>query len=142
MMLTVSWSKIKNEHVCATLVLASGERLYYRDTRRFGRLCFCTVEAAKAYLSKVQPDMFTLTLDEFIAGMHRKNAVLSSVGNYVAAETLYRVCIHPRAKIGKLTDDDLETLLERTLRAVEFGLWTNENEPFARCVHRVWNVKE
>lgn len=38
MMLTGSWSTTKNEHTCVTLVLEDETRLYYRDTRRFGRL--------------------------------------------------------------------------------------------------------
>lgn len=39
-----------------------------------------------------------------------QNAVLSGVGNYVAAESLYRARLHPQAKIGKLTDTHLEEL--------------------------------
>lgn len=35
-------------------------------------LRFCSAEAAKAYLGKVQPDMFELTLEEFLQGMRRK----------------------------------------------------------------------
>lgn len=124
MMLTGSWSTTENNHVCVTLVFANDLRLYYRDTRRFGRLDFCAQTMVDDHLSKIKPDMFTLTETDFVQAMRQKNrtgayscimdqnAVLSGVGNYVAAESLYRACIHPKCKISKLTDAQLLSLLE------------------------------
>lgn len=129
MMLTGSWTTVQNEYVCVTLHLENGSLLYYRDTRRFGRLDYCTQKQAKTYLEKVQPDMFQLKCTDFISAMRKKNrtgvyscimdqnAVLSGVGNYVAAEALYRAKLHPQCRISKLSDAQLKTLL-LSIRAV------------------------
>lgn len=133
MMLTGSWSTIKNDHVCTVLTIenedGSSFPLYYRDTRRFGYLDFCLLEAAKNRLAKIQPDMMQISEQKFLQGMRIKNrtgiyscimnqeAVLSGVGNYIAAEALYRARLNPKAPISKLSDKHLKLLLHE-IRAV------------------------
>jgi formamidopyrimidine-DNA glycosylase len=130
MMLTGSWTLIKTKHTCVELHLRSNSSeselllLYYNDTRKFGRLDFCTKLEQEAHLTKLKPTALEITSIDFVNGMRKKNrtiiyncimdqnAVLSGVGNYIANESLYRSGIAPRCIIKNLKDEHLEKLYE------------------------------
>lgn len=123
MMLTGSWITSPSPFTCVVLHFDTF-KLYYKDSRRFGRLDFCSETEADCYLSKVKPDIMQLTKEEFCTAIRKKkramiynvildqNTVLSGVGNYIAAESLYRAEIHPRSLVQNIPKEKLECLYE------------------------------
>jgi DNA-formamidopyrimidine glycosylase len=109
------------------------KKLYYDDQRRFGTLKFFTrASEAQRELDKklrsIGPDLLNddkFTQQEFISIMRKKSLenknitrvitdqkVISGIGNYLKAETLYSAKINPHRLVGSLTDDELATLFK------------------------------
>jgi DNA-formamidopyrimidine glycosylase len=109
------------------------KKLYYDDQRRFGTLkFFIEPQQAKQELDKklrtIGPDLLndnTFTKAEFISRMRRKilqhknitrvitdQKVISGIGNYLKAESLYAARINPHKEVGSITDDELGALFK------------------------------
>lgn len=109
------------------------KKLYYDDQRRFGTLKFFTraYEAQRELdlkLKSIGPDLLNddkFTQEEFINKMRKKNLenknitrvitdqkVISGIGNYLKAESLYSAKINPHRLVGSLTDNELSSLFK------------------------------
>ncbi len=122
-----SWRTEPGRHHMLTFVLDDHTHLAYNDSRRFGTFkMFHDPDASllEAKLAKLGPDLLAdpgidaaLWRSRLRARDHRNvcealmdQKVVSGIGNYLKAEALYRARIHPLARVGDLTDDDLESL--------------------------------
>jgi formamidopyrimidine-DNA glycosylase len=109
------------------------QKLYYDDQRRFGTLkFFVDPQQAKLELEKklrtIGPDMLNdtkFTKTEFITRMRKKTLqhknitrvitdqkVISGIGNYLKAESLYTARINPHKEVGSITNDELGSLFK------------------------------
>lgn len=109
------------------------KKLYYDDQRRFGTLKFFInpIEAKKQLdkkLSSIGPDLLNdknFTKNEFIIRMRKKTLqhknitrvitdqkVISGIGNYLKAESLYTARINPHKEVGSITNDELSELFK------------------------------
>jgi formamidopyrimidine-DNA glycosylase len=102
--------------------LDDGQRLYYQDPRKFGRLWLVSDPAS--LLSKLGPEPLTEPfpieqLAQKLAG--RKASIkavlldqgfLAGVGNIYADEALFLAGIHPARPAGELTAEELAQLYE------------------------------
>jgi formamidopyrimidine-DNA glycosylase len=101
----------KHTHVC--MQLDDGRELRYSDPRRFGRMAYLAGESLAAELRRFGADPLEVSVNEFVAGMRRRNArikallldqsVLRGVGNIYADESLWSAKIHPARRGARLS---------------------------------------
>lgn len=100
-------------HTHARIVLDGGVELRFRDTRRFGRLRYCTGEELEGIFSLLGPDALKITEQQFQQSLKKRRgaikalllnqAVISGLGNIYADEALFSARIHPETPAGKIT---------------------------------------
>ena len=109
-----------DKHTHVLLDLDSGARLFYRDSRKFGRIWL--VEDVAPVLARLGPeplsDDFTPAgLGQRLAGRQAAikallldQSIIAGVGNIYADEALFRAGVHPLRSGGSLTGDEWEKL--------------------------------
>ncbi len=122
-----SWKLVKNDHSRVQLQFSDGSSVYFEDMRNFGTLKM--VKGKHQLIDKLQslgPDMLAedVSHDKFTQAFRRKNSknicevlmdqtVVSGVGNYLKADSLWSAKINPHATVGDLSDDDLVILCDK-----------------------------
>lgn len=120
-------------HTHVEFPLASGERLAYRDPRRFGRLWLIT-SPEESPARHLGPDALTISEEEFLERVGKRNRmikpllldqeVLAGIGNIYADESLFRAGIHPRTNSGHLRKNRLSELWRATRDILERAIVT------------------
>jgi len=121
--MTGSWSRTKTYHSRIEIKFYENDTLYFNDIRNFGTLQIKTKEDLSKKLKSLGPDMLSSPpiSSQFIALLRKKSnkdicsvlmnqSVISGVGNYIKAESLWYAKINPYATVDSLTDENLETL--------------------------------
>lgn len=119
--------QVRHTHVI--IELSDGRELRYIDPRRFGRMAYLSAETLTEELRRFGLDPLEMSLEEFSAGIHERNArikallldqsVLRGVGNIYADESLWKARIHPAKQACLLKLPELKTLyvaLQRILQ--------------------------
>jgi len=116
-----------DKHTHVTLDLDSGERLFFRDARKFGRIWL--VDDSAPVLARLGPEPLS---DDFtpqgfgqrlagrqaaIKALLLEQSIVAGVGNIYADEALFRAAIHPLRSGGSLNGDELARL-HAAVRAV------------------------
>ena len=129
--MTGTWSSQFSTHARVRFDFDSGAPVFFVDTRNFGSLKFVYGRNSfKRKLDQLGPDMLSeqITYPEFAARLDTKShwpvckalmdqGVVSGVGNYVKAESLYRAKISPHRMVGSLSGAELNDLM-REIQAV------------------------
>lgn len=121
--MTGSWNNTETKHTRIKIVTEDNLTLCFNDIRNFGTFQVKTRQDLKKKLSSIGPDMLfnPPTQQEFLKILRKKNSrnicdvlmnqnVISGVGNYIKAESLWYSRINPHATIKDLTDVNLLTL--------------------------------
>ena len=128
--MTGSWSDNPRANPRVKLTLDNGD-IYFNDDRNFGTLKF--VKGKFQLIQKLKslgPDILAedITNDEFISRF-RKNedrqittammnqSVVSGIGNYIKAESLWLARISPHRKVSELSDEQL-SILHSSIKSV------------------------
>ena len=131
--MTGHWSRSASNHARVRLSLADGTDVYYNDTRNFGTLKWSRGRRMLAQkLKSLGPDMLAedVTHERFQAAMLRKpkwtlaqalmdQGIVSGVGNYVKADSLWLSRLSPHRKVDSLSSEEFELLndsIKRVLR--------------------------
>lgn len=131
--MTGSWTKEPGKHVRIMFAFEDGSKVYYNDMRNFGTLHFVATKAElDKKLKSLGPDMLQedLSSQEFRAILKKHGTktlpqvlmnqkIISGVGNYLKAESLYLAKISPHRKCASLTPEEADTLndiIKRTIR--------------------------
>jgi len=121
-----------DKHTHLLLDLEGGERLHYRDPRKFGRIWL--VDDTASVLSKLGPEPFSARftaadLGERLAGRSASikallldQTILAGVGNIYADEALFRARIDPRRAGGDLSGAEVEVLREAVVAVLQAGI--------------------
>jgi len=126
--MTGNWSRDKTSHSRIEFTFYENDTLYFNDVRNFGTFQVKTRSDLEKKLKSIGPDMLSNPPDDFISLMRKKNnknicevlmnqKVISGVGNYIKAESLWYSRINPHAIIKDLTDENLDTL-DKAIRFV------------------------
>lgn len=126
--MTGSWSNISSKHTRMTIEFKSGEKLYFNDIRNFGTFQLKTYDELNKKLKSIGPDMLSNPPNDFISRLRKQNhknicevlmnqKIISGIGNYIKAESLWYSRINPHSFIKDLTDENLE-LLDKSIRFV------------------------
>ena len=126
--MTGSWSKNKTYHSRIKIKFYENDPLYFNDIRNFGTFQIKTKENLNKKLKSLGPDMLSSppSSSQFISLLRKKSdkdicsvlmnqSVISGVGNYIKAESLWYSKINPYATIKSLTDENIETLRKAIL---------------------------
>ncbi len=121
--MTGSWSDKPRSNPRIKITLDNGD-IYFNDDRNFGTLKF--VKGKFQLIQKLKslgPDMLAEDIaDEEFISRFRKNesrqittammnqSVVSGIGNYIKAESLWLARISPHRKVSELSDEQLSTL--------------------------------
>lgn len=107
----------------------NGERLAFRDLRKFGVIQLIDDPASFAKAQKIGPDLLEVDSSAFAQGLtDRKVAIktalldqkhFAGIGNWIADEMLFDCGIHPESKCKDLTVDDFKDLLKSGRRIVK-----------------------
>lgn len=119
--MTGSWSPKKSKHSRLEILFKSGEELYFNDIRNFGTFNIKNSAELNKKLQSIGPDMLSDPPNNFIDIMRKHNdknickvlmdqSIISGVGNYIKAESLWLSNINPNAFVKSLSDKNLVTL--------------------------------
>lgn len=107
----------------------SGERLAFRDLRKFGVIQLIKDPTAFAKAQKIGPDLLQIDLPTFSKGLRdRKVAiktallnqkVVAGIGNWIADEMLFDCGIHPETQCAQLADADFKDLWQAGRKIVQ-----------------------
>lgn len=117
------WRTQPCKHAAYSFGFDDGSAIFFEDIRHFGTLAFLDTEGIQAKLRSLGPDMLNAppSLEEFTKRLKKKGSktlpevlmnqkVISGVGNYIKAESLYRSKLSPHRTVDSLSDDDFKNL--------------------------------
>lgn len=121
-----SYPQNQQKHVHAIFTLANGQKLYYHDTRKFGRMYLYEKNTDDFYpcLQTLGYDLFDERLqaiDLYRRFKQKKYTLkqalldqsnLAGIGNIYADEVCFALALHPETKVAKLSKKDCERLLQ------------------------------
>ena len=126
-----SWSSKSTKHTRIKIEFTDSSSVYYNDVRNFGTIKF--VNGKHKMIDKLEslgPDMLSQEVDDnlFIKSLRVKNnwqitkalmdqSIVSGVGNYVKADSLWLAKISPLRKVSELSDKEL-SVLNRSIKSV------------------------
>lgn len=126
---TVPADTTPGKHDLVTFHLDDGNDLFYRDTRKFGRMNLVDTKDAMHLtgLAKIGPEPTeeTLTLDYMVEEFKRKGAIkpflldqshIAGLGNIYVDETLWMSKIHPLQPANTITKKQLGVLRENIIK--------------------------
>lgn len=130
--MTGEWSKAQGKH-CTALFDLGSQIIYFNDTRHFGTLKFVkSRELLNKKLNSIGPDMLSNPpgLENFkkiilnrgnksLAESLMDQRIISGVGNYVKAESLYKAKLSPWRRSGSLLDAEIKNLYRSIIQTLE-----------------------
>jgi formamidopyrimidine-DNA glycosylase len=147
----------KHDHVVITL--SDGRRLFFNDTRKFGRFCLCAAGADPLADLGPEPleDAFTVAvLRERLAGKSRMikpllldQTCVAGLGNIYVDESLWQAKLHPERRASTLTAAEIRRLhtairdvLQRAVDNCGTTLGTGEANFYSVAGHRGRNADQ
>ncbi len=127
---------VRDAHTHLTLEFCDdGPKLFFRDTRKFGKVRLLAPTASDPRLDKLGPDALEVTAEILFRASRKRRAkvksllldqtVTAGVGNIYADESLFLSGIHPERPAMALTEADcgrLARIIRRVLRhSIEAG---------------------
>ena len=126
--MTGNWSNSQSKHSRIKILLSNGSCCYFNDIRNFGTMKIVhTVNSLVKKLGSLGPDMLAedVSDDLFIKRLRTKNnwnickalmnqSVVSGIGNYIKAESLWLSEISPERLVRDLSDSERSVLNECT----------------------------
>jgi formamidopyrimidine-DNA glycosylase len=123
---------LPDKHTHVLLDLDDGRRLYYQDSRKFGRLWL--VPDPAPVLRRLGPEPFgqELTLEHLAGRLAGRTAtikallldqsILAGVGNIYADEALFHARIHPARPAGSLSSGEITALIGAVAQVLAEGV--------------------
>lgn len=130
------------------------EKIYFNDTRRFGRLYWLTHEQLQDKLNDMGPDVLDQSFTEkvfdeifsqkklqnkMIVQVLNDQKIISGIGNYLRADILYLSKIHPETKVENLTKQRLKILYENIKIVIEYASTHNDTIIYGKTEDKLGN---
>ncbi len=126
--MTGNWSRTKTKHSRIEIEFYENDKLYFNDIRSFGTFQIKTRSDLEKKLKSIGPDMLSNPPNNFVNLLRKYNHkniccvlmnqnIVSGIGNYIKAESLWYSRINPYSFIKDLTDENLITL-DKAIRFV------------------------
>lgn len=117
------WRTELCKHAAYSFDFEDASGIFFEDIRHFGTLAFLDNEGISSKLRSLGPDMLNAppTLEEFTKRLKKRGSktlpevlmnqrIISGVGNYIKAESLYRAKLSPHRSVDSLNDNDFKEL--------------------------------
>ena len=129
--------KLPDRSTRVQIDFTDGSHLFFNDQRKFGwiKLVPTTMVEQMPFFQKVGPEPLDpkTKSEEFIQRVRRRSgsmikpvildqAVIAGVGNIYADECLWAAHIHPEARSGKLSDEQLNTLFIELVKILQLSI--------------------
>ncbi len=116
-------------HTHVRMILNDGpNEIRFRDSRRFGRLRYCTREDLEKVFGSLGPDALDVTEKEFRDALRRRRGaikgwllnqrMLAGLGNIYADESLFEARIHPQTQADRVSERGARALLRAVRRVL------------------------
>ena len=122
----------RGKHHRLVLLLADGRRLWYQDTRKFGRWYILSDADTRLGALGPEPLASTFTLARFRDRLSRRRGMLkplllnqrfiAGLGNIYVDEALWEAGLHPRRACPSLTDAERDRLYRGIRRVLRRGI--------------------
>jgi formamidopyrimidine-DNA glycosylase len=118
-----------DKHTHIALRLDSGQQLFFRDTRKFGRIWLLDRDGLAVLYNKLGPEPLddALTAEEFRTLLRKRKGrlkpllldqtLIAGLGNIYVDESLWLAQIHPLQTVAQLSDEQIDRLYA-AIRAV------------------------
>ena len=125
-----------HKHTELILDLDDGSRVFYDDTRKFGRMQLAKTGAVEDFVKSIasmgpEPNKKDLKIEYFINKLAESKKEIKAwlldqnnvagIGNIYADEVLWMSKIHPQTPANKLTKKQAETLRENIIEELKFA---------------------
>lgn len=123
-----------DKHTHVVLRLDTGQQIFFRDMRKFGRIWLLDREGLSALDRKLGPEPLddALTAEVFRALIRRRKgrlkqllldqAVIAGLGNIYVDEALWLAQLHPLATVGMISDAQLDALYTAIREVLNGGI--------------------
>lgn len=123
-----------DKHTHVVLRLDTGQQMFYRDTRKFGRMWLLDRDGLAALDRKLGPEPLddTLTAEAFRTLIRRRKgrlkqllldqAVIAGLGNIYVDEALWLAQLHPLATVGMISDEQIDALYAAIREVLASGI--------------------
>jgi formamidopyrimidine-DNA glycosylase len=123
-----------DQHTHVVLRLDDGRQIFFRDTRKFGRIWLLDAEGFEALQARLgrEPLDEALTAEEFRTLLRRRKGRLkpllldqkfiAGLGNIYVDEALWSAKLHPLRTVRSLDDDDIDRLYQAIRSVLEAAL--------------------
>lgn len=122
--MTGRWQNNKDKYTHWYIEYEDDHKIWFRNPRGFATLEFTdNKKVLDKYLNKLGPDIltneFSMDVWKNMIGNHSKKnitsflmnqSIISGIGNYIKAESLYEAKISPLRKVGTLNENEIEKL--------------------------------
>lgn len=127
------WSDTEEKHARFEFIIEKN-KLYYVDTRNFGRICITTTQEELALRKdKLGPYIFDekMNYEKFYSRLGRKikskiavalldQNLISGIGNYLRCDILWYVKIEGEKRIGQLTEEEKFKLYDSAINICRY----------------------
>ena len=129
-----------NRFIHFTITFGNGEKLYFSDMRKFGKITLLDTKVAhdSKHLNNIGPEPLekNFTLEKLKERLNKKpngkiktilmdQSIIAGIGNIYSDEILWRAGIHPERKISKLKEFELKLIFraikEILTKGIDFG---------------------
>lgn len=137
---TKDWYQTSIKHINVSFTVAGGN-LHFHDKLSYGTVSILTDEELNKKLKKIGPEVTAIDYNTFIKiikgqkGEYIGNAIvnqkiMSGVGNYLRADSLWLTSLNPFRKVKNVTDKELALLHKNILILI----WNDYNINYAKKV--------
>lgn len=111
-----------DQHTHVALRLDNNQQLFFRDTRKFGRIWLLDSAGLQVLYGKLGPEPLddALTAEEFRTLLRKRKGrlkpllldqtLIAGLGNIYVDEALWRAQLHPLQTVGETTDEQIDSL--------------------------------
>lgn len=118
----VSADDMPDKHTHVALRLDNSQQLFFRDTRKFGRIWLLDTDGLRVLYEKLGPEPLddALTAEEFRTLLRKRKArlkpllldqtLIAGLGNIYADEALWLAKLHPLQTVAQISDAQIDAL--------------------------------
>ncbi len=122
------------KHIHTIVYFTDGRELRFHDPRKFGLVWYGTPKevGGHRYFTEIGPDALNLNLREFKENMREhigmvkplllRQDFVAGIGNIVADETLWGAKVHPRQRVEKLGDHQINAIYRSLINVLRRGI--------------------
>ncbi|MGH7249547.1 MAG: DNA-formamidopyrimidine glycosylase [Minisyncoccia bacterium] len=126
-----------NRFIHFTATFNNGEKLYFSDMRKFGKITLLDTKVAheSLHLNNIGPEPLekNFTLSKFKERLHKKargkiktvlmdQSVIAGIGNIYSDEILWRAGVHPERPAGKIKEKELKLMFRAMKETLKKGI--------------------